>query len=337
MALIYLALAVYETESRQISSRIQALWILADDAPKKTAALIRRAAIGVVRFLDRLLGERLFSVKVFSVSLQLCLASILFGLWLAHYIAGRIAWPLLALMLTSAWLGNSAVSWRRKAHYGVSAIIAGPLVFFAIFAELIYEKTRWFGAILIHQGAPPFEVEAQEHILSFSGLLMLLARNLLFFTSRPTLIAVLVDVAVIAMVRVMTERAARSSGAITLFATFVANVAVSLALIFGPLAIMAHYASLDAPRALIVPWAAYSVANLITLIPAVLFGLLALLLVIDGVLLSLASRLIYAIHRFELLEKRKTLLGFAAVLLAYAIPDWGGAVLDTWTDVKKQL
>jgi hypothetical protein len=57
----------------------------------------------------------------------------------------------------------------------------------------------------------------------------------------------------------------------------------------------------------------------------------------DSLALPIVDRIIYAIHRHDVLEQLKTMLALAAVLIAWAVPPIGESIGSVWTVVEKYL
>lgn len=140
-----IAFLMFEDEEGEWQNRLESLWIAVNDREKlsggKTSALFSTVADVLTRALNRLLGRKLLSFQVISVSLSSSLAAMLFGfailcLWMAVALSSRPSF------VPYNFAGDAPAFYSQSLRFVVGGLIC------SLFAGLPAIWRSWFSVLL---------------------------------------------------------------------------------------------------------------------------------------------------------------------------------------------
>jgi hypothetical protein len=293
---LYAALFLYEDEQGKVQNKLEEWWVRVRDtqtvALSRQASFMREVARMATVGFDRLFGERLFSLRSFTVSLCCSGASIWLGVavfadfganaWLARLVC---IW--LALLSTSVGvvLTPTPGARRSRIRYGV-ALLVGASPFVVIFAAI-----------------------ADFHRLHTATLLKLVEDSVLIWLP---ILSFCCDIGFIAL----TRRLLRWVSAVNEFPKALAIVVFNLALASPLLLIGAGVKHPSPVRGMIT---VLLMSNMIDGIVASVFVVLTAVMLTHRLLWPLIDRLLYALQGIGI-ARRRWLFGAIGVTLL----GWGG-------------
>ena len=297
---------LYPHEERSIGDTLAAWWIRINDAGTSAIArnrvLIRDVAAALAHWLDSVFGERLLSIRAIAVSICLSFSSAL------------------AYMGIAALIDPAPGSWNPKI-----VAVCLPLSY-CCFAVAVGRRRRLLNGV-------SFTLVGGVVTLTIVGLAVnpLPSHALIFL--EAALVAVTCDFLVILLARRLV--------------TIVSSVSIAIAFAIGIISALLGVAMLGAPALVIYNngidwdiWAALGfsagMTNLYAGIVAVALAALNTVFLLQRALWSVIERPLYAIDRFGLFQKRKTLFYCGALLVAFGFPRLANTLLKALNLFKGQ-
>lgn len=244
LVLCYGSLFLYEDEQRRVQSTLENLWVRIEDlrltAVRGHVAVLRVAAEATLRFLDRLFGETLQSVRAIGVGACLSLLSML--------LMSNASWWLFMRLFASKPLEVP------RPH---SAVASGAMLSLLLGEPFVggkLEPTNW--AVYGVAGAATLAVLGQARTPKLAKMPMIVVTGFLILFAIATVadtesatgflvplfalaVGVVCDLAAIAMLRPLLRRQAASASGLIIMFTALAELSVALLLVLAPLVLTA--------------------------------------------------------------------------------------------------
>ena len=326
LAAFYVAWFTYEDEDRKLQNRIATWWLQFDDVRShmvsRQAAFVVVVARQAIDILDRMFGPRHLAKDSVAAAASLTLGSYFFSIVVSHAIKfgldaaspARAAVPLTLFAIAAAPLVSPRLRLFPRA---VMWVLAAALV-----AVILISLFFFVGGLL--NGEPI------EGFASFRGVE---AQNLVVVGGLPVGVALTLFQVAVARRAMRSAIVARSEWPIVLGMALVA-VPVGIMLGLGAMAVSAMD-SLEAITLSSILFLVLIVTGATCVVTTALFALVA---AVAGVMLlhriawPLASRILYALERYRLVQNKLALNAAGATLAGIAITGAYG-----WRAIVKHL
>lgn len=301
LALVGCSAFLYESEERRIEQALSEWWIGLDDLRAKTTSRIlafaKRISMSIVAWLDHLFGVRLLSVHAAAVSVWLSFAS--------FFLFGAVAFIVKPE-------NNSVLI------VSIAFTISGICFFVATTNRRLVSRWRDVGALAITLLMAGWFLYAET-----VGMVAAMCVGVLF--------GILADLLVVMLTRWSAQVVIATGRALFTVGIVIVNALVAFLVLIAPIQYAtAHYDS-HFMRDTLYFWAT---SNLFAGIIASSFVLLPLTLLFQHLAWPFASRTLYALHRFRVLQNRKVLFFAGTALIAVGVPQLAIAIKEIMEVLK---
>lgn len=291
---LYVALFMYEDEEGRWQNRIDELWISVDDRARKvgnrTTALFNQVGRAVNLGLNRLFGEKLFSVRMVAVSTSLSIGAVMLFLLVVmppsakERVFGGISVQLFLDLMVGACLAAVALLTLLRTPWVVPVgLIPLAVVAFYIYSDLV--------------------LKLRSHTIPQGGIALSVA--------LPVSIAT--DVLLNALVRSTVRKIATSPRIFRIMVLMLILLLFGVAVSFGPLAVVVamKLASVAASiRYVVLSLYFTSVFNVPSALPPLAMAVALLFVVLHRAFWPVAARLVYPLARYRVIHNPKLLIAF---------------------------
>ncbi|MFZ0819576.1 MAG: hypothetical protein WAM91_05870 [Candidatus Acidiferrales bacterium] len=307
--LIYAGLFLKEDEERKVQNLLVKAWSLIDDAEKAAissqTAFMRTVAQLTTRALQRVFGEKLFSVRSLGVSVCLSMASLSFMLaitWLRNLNTGAQQNSKPNAMIVSGALVCvilAAISTRiRSRPLFLLWFFSVLMVSYMLFDYLFLRGTFNLPSILGVEETQPTTAKAMFAVALIGGAVF----DLLF----------------IAATRFVLLRIPMMKGFLSIVLTVLANLLLALLCILAPILVMNGFPLLGwTIRDVIGMLILYS--NLIDFLVACAFLIFAAIMVLHRIFWPFIERPLYALDKFGVIKRPRLLVSVGLLLVGFGL------------------
>jgi hypothetical protein len=319
---IVTAIMLYPNEEGKIQSKFEDFWIQVDDfknlALTHNAAFMTEVAKMETRFLDRVFGDRLFSIRAATVSLGCSITSLgVVGFLHRHEAFSTKSYDFFTLrqslgLVCIGIYAFAAMSLPRKRRM---------LLFAALSLVLLVP-----GWILIIGNAPIRNPSVSNRI---SGFELYFVYD--FILSSLGVMGFVCDVVFIAITRKVLRKASETSRSSTILILVLSNVGLAMLLI-GPF-LIERLNLIPANRLNLLWFLLVGLTNMFDVALALLFALLAVLLLIHRAVWPMMVRTLFKMQDIGTKGRRGILTAFGVALLSASV--FGEKVPDLFKDLMK--
>jgi hypothetical protein len=282
---IYVGCFLYEDEEGKLQNRVEELSqsLKARRDSGESLPLVSTVAGFINHLLDRILGKRLFSLRMAGVSSCFSLSTLFgFTAFVLH-----VFFP--------------------EEGEGVAALFASVCFIVAMLASKY--PSRWTTALCL---LPPLFIFIYTPLTNF----------ILIFQPTLTIVLLLVsllsDIFVVLVIRVTLRTLLRRPTALLFVAALIGQLAIILLLLIVPTYALDNLHSL--PEGLSNYGSAICGMNISSGMVSLAFICVLLFFLLHRIFWPIASRIIYPIARFKILQNRKFMVGAGAICLAVISP-----------------
>jgi hypothetical protein len=308
--LVYVGVFLKEDSEGKLQNSLEALWVSINDQESvsisKNVAFLRTIASVLTRGLDRLLGERLFSLRALAVSSCYSLGSIF------------LTW---AMIMLAGYLKNGDINYYwgylvTDFPMAVGLLCAGTLQG-RIRKPIIYKA--WYICVLTLSVTAFFLLD-YEGLFNFGlGFGDAPSWAVAFITFASTLFAgIAFDAAFIAATRYMLRRSSRMSSAFNIAEMVLVNILVACLLVGVP----EYFLHATGDYFVFAETATERVAglvvasNVIDIFVSLLFVIMALLLLAHRLVWPVLDAPVYAMQRVGVIGRRKLMVAVGFAMLS---------------------